>query len=449
MMRNLPDKIKEGLIRLRATHEHYVEVKIIKGHYYAFEVTGKWDKKLKKKFKITHYLGRIKEDSTFVPARHKQRSQHIPMPTGIIESPHEKQNHAKYDEIILRNLSMNGRMPIPTLAKTLKLSVTATRYQVKKVEEKYSIKYTIEINLAKVVGYLIFSVLVKFIDKIPSISEIKQSIESEPYISTALLTTGAYDMVMFLVVNNSQQMLDLVNKLRTSTNLKHYKSTWQIAPRLNVYGSIPVKGEFFNLLKNTAWKRTKETPRPKSGELTYRDFILLKELADNGKIDFSEIDEKYRMDKGSSQYTYHKLVNKGIIERITIIIQKFPLKYNALFIANIIDDDEFRRVRYKRFEKIIEDNQSILNKYVLVSTIGAPFGQIYIAPILTDYDLDSIKNEIEEINKGCSISTLVITSILTGNFYYRKFDNKYTNIYETLSNENKIPKTGTNTLSTI
>ena len=50
-----------------------VELREIRGRYYAYEVSSKWNKKLKRPQKITgNYLGTITETDGFVPKRTKQ-----------------------------------------------------------------------------------------------------------------------------------------------------------------------------------------------------------------------------------------------------------------------------------------------------------------------------------------------------------------------------------------
>lgn len=335
---------------------------------------------------------------------------------------------------------MNGRMPMPSLAKKLGLSVTATRYQVNKVEEKYGIRYIAEIDFGRIIGYTTYVAFVKFVDKVPNVEDIRTAMQDEPSISAAALISGTYDLAIFLIITDNQQLLNLINKLRTQTTLKDYESLWYFSLRYNTYNFIPARAKFFDLLEEKVWKKTTEQPRPRGGELNYREFIVLKELTNNGKINFSEIDKKYEWDSGASQYTFHKLTEEGTIVRTTITMEKLPIKYNALFIANILDDEKFLKARPHRLQKIITDNNALINKYVFVATIGTPYSQIYICPILQDDDLIGYKNEMQEINKGSSINMSIITNMLVGNLCYRSLDNMYSYPYQTLANEYKMPQ---------
>lgn len=66
MMKTLPDWV--------ITHKRKgVELREIRGRYYAYEVSSKWDKKLKRPKKITgKYLGTITQEDGFVPKRTQQ-----------------------------------------------------------------------------------------------------------------------------------------------------------------------------------------------------------------------------------------------------------------------------------------------------------------------------------------------------------------------------------------
>ena len=56
------------------------------------------------------------------------------------------------EESILRILSMNGRASIPLIAKMTGISPAAAGYHVKKIEEKYGIRYLSEIYMNRL-GY--------------------------------------------------------------------------------------------------------------------------------------------------------------------------------------------------------------------------------------------------------------------------------------------------------
>jgi len=106
----LPMAVRNAAKRLRQTSEHYVSVKVIRGKFYAFEVTTKRDAAANKNKTITFYLGSIRLDGTFVPARRRgqKREEITVIPTELLAP--EKHIDPK-ETTILQALSMNSRIP--------------------------------------------------------------------------------------------------------------------------------------------------------------------------------------------------------------------------------------------------------------------------------------------------------------------------------------------------
>jgi DNA-binding Lrp family transcriptional regulator len=434
-MVNIPIKVAESLKRLRETSAHYVAVKVIRSRYYAFEVTGRWDKALKKRKTITRYLGRITAEGNFIPVLHRAELEIKP-----VEAKQLNLKPSEYDLTILTNFSMNGRIPVPVIAERLRLSVTSARYQIDKVEKAYKVEYVAETD-AGALGYLGYITFVRFEDKSPSFAEIREVLERESRVQLVATTTGEYQLVIFFLARSNGEIANFLYNLQANTVFNKYKSEFYTTPDFNSYGFIPFRERFFSMLGEQVWERTKESPRPKPGQITRRELSVLKELSHDGAMDFSKIDVKYGYNKGVAQYVYHKLKESGIIKRITISITPPNLKYNALVLAKILDGKRFEKTRTNLFREIIsQDRESPINRYALVSNIETPHGVLFVFPSLKDSELHLIQMGLQKQVEGIELTTMVITDMVFGSFCYRRLDNTHSRQFKRLVEEYKVIK---------
>ena len=437
-MVTLPKEVAERLERLRGEHSHYVTVKVIRGKYYAFEVTGKWDKNLKKNKTITAYLGRIRENGEFTPVSHRNT---VDVEVKRAEFQSEK-SIDEQDRTVLRNLSMNAQMPISELAKKLRLSPSATRYVVERAEKKYAIKYFVEID-TELLGYRNYITLVHFIDKVPAISFIKEALKNEFSIQIAFTTKGKYDLIFFSLARISRDIALLVSRLLSGA-FKSYEARWYTSPYYSAYDFIPPRSEFFDLLlkDKRVWKKgkdreTQEWIKKSSDQLTGAEFYLLKELSRNGAVTFADVERDYSLAKGMAQYAFHKLTDRGIIKRITITMESLPIKYNALISATIINGEEFAKTRANFLFDVIRETEGPINRYVAIGDIEVPKSILFIMPVFKDGDLEDAEDNFKRKVKGINLKSLIITNVILGRLCYRRLDNDYSRHYSALVEEEK------------
>ena len=434
-MVNLPKEIADRLKILRSEHSHYVSVKILKGKHYAFEVTSKWNKDLQKSQTITHYLGRIMPDGTFIGATHRNYK-------GTLSAEKTIQTHettqGKYDKIIIKNLSMNGRMSIPLLSKRLDLSITNTRYWANKIENLYGIRYFAEIDTERL-GYVGYFIFIKFNAEVPRYEEIKQSIESEAYIQLAAFTSGEYDLILYILTKSPMELAYLIYNLRAKSAFNKYPSFWYTTPNYSRSHTIPLRDNFFEMLRNNIWHRTKEKPRPNDTDITEREYNILRELSSEGSIGFDKMDKKYRYGKGISRYAYTRLKEKGILKRVTINLERLNLKYTGVLFIDFMDMLQFKKTRSKLLLEAIKDT-GVVNKYSLANDTGIPEGFLMVMPVFNEDELITTEDKIRQQIKGIRLRKLIVTKIILGSFCFRKFDMTYTNQYRLLVEEYKLIK---------
>ena len=311
---------------------------------------------------------------------------------------------------------------VRSLGRKIGLTPQSTYNRIRSLEERFDVKYVVAIDTEKL-GYQRYIAFVKFESDKPSTSEIRDALINESRVQLVAKTAGIYDLIIFFLAENSNALSSFIGDVRAKPPFSKFDAKWYVTPIWESYGFVPLRDEFFELLKGKVWKRKKESPRPMLGQLLTREFNVLRALNKNSAIDFKKIDEEYKMNKGNAQYSYHKLTREGLLQRLTINLQNTNLRYNAIILMDISNYEEFNATKKEFLEFVLNEKKRPINKFAYVSDYEIPDGVIFIAPIMTDSDLRELEDEFQSKVKGISLNTLVSTEVIIGKLCYRKFDN--------------------------
>ena len=452
MPKRLPENIERAVQTIRKGYGHYVQAKFMHGKYRLFEATSIYDPEKKKPKKVTRYLGWLTEEGQLIPARHNDLKTKIfnkleedtekkikELEESLKEAEKKnyeesirKKNTEKHERDILRALSMNARITVPELAKITGLSNTAVNYHLRNLERKYDIKYILELDIERF-GYINYIAFVKFKDKRPTYEEMKKQLEAIPYVQVAMTTKGIYDMVIFLVVEANSDARGTLYRL-TANAFSAYEIEWNMTPAyFGGSGFIPLRTQFFEILKQKVWTRTKEKPRPAHDEITDVEYEVLKAMNNNAAADFASIDKEINTDNGRSNYAFHRLMDKGIIKRATLSMQNLPLKSDALLLFTHTNMDAWKPTRELLFLEIIKENNLLpLDRYSFVCDTMSPKGGLLLTHTSKEEDIEVIsENLIRNIN-GIHVDSLIITKQVLGSINNRLSDKTQTRQYELL-----------------
>lgn len=454
-----PKAVQETYERMKEQSDAFLALKNIGRNYYVYKQTGKWDKDKKKTKIIVEYLGKITKDGTFVKklasikddlekaqaviARHggevvwRNREQ-------IVHNNSELANEettGKNDERILKILSMNGRASVPLIAKITGMSNSAAEYRVKKLEEKYGIRYLSQVYTSKL-GYADFIIFVKFEGEVPSVEEMRKELTKFPRVQLAMTVHGKYDLVVYFVAE-SNYLPEKYYEWAAHGALyefqlnafKAYNARWYMSPFYKTYGYVPLRDEFFDVLERKMWKRSNVNSKPAPGQLRTREFDVLRELNRDGKCEFTEIDKKYGFDKGRSDYTYNKMVENKTISRITMAMQKPPVKYVAIIYMDFVNMDAFAKSRPDILANITEERTQI-DKYALVGDVTSPYGGVFVFPVTHEEELEKVVAQLKNI-RGTSSYVMIASETIVGSLCYRLFDTAYSSQQRILIEEYK------------
>ena len=414
-MGEVPTEVEEAFSGLKRTYPFFIALHVQHGKFYVYKQSTRWDKDKKKVRSKSEYLGRIMPDGKFL----KKSGSPVQQTAVTAVEPREQESNAyadlnEIDAKLLTALSMNARPSLKFLCSFIGLKSTATQRRVKLLEQRFGLRYIAEIDVEKL-GYSKFIITANFKERVPLLEEMKEACEAVPNVQLAMLTKGSYDAVIYAFAASNSDMVQTMMRIRNK--LAKYPSEWNVTYFYEHFNFVPLREEFLELLK---------------GKLLKREYAVLKELNKNGTESFVAIDRKYGFDEGRSQFTYHKLREKGIIRRVTLSMDRPPIKYLGIMKLTIVEVDKFNRSSAKLLTRTIKETRSPITNFVLSGDVGNSDGIVYIVPVIRDGYLEEVTEDIARLKLGVRISTLVVTKVLVGSLCYRRFDYSYSNQYRLL-----------------
>jgi DNA-binding Lrp family transcriptional regulator len=396
-----------------------------------------WDKERKVVRKISKYIGRIGGDGVFVEASRRIPKLESHKTNNIQNKKLRNKISAGSESQIIKAISMNGRISNKRIGEIMGIRSSSAEAYRKNIEIKYNIRYLATI-FPQPLGFTRYAVFVNFLNKKPTLTEMKDALSNEPLVQVGMLSSGKYYLILLILARDNEELNQLINKIKVETRLRYYDSEWYVTPRYVEYGTIPIREEFTKLLREQVWRKTRDYPRPKVGQISYRDFTIIGEVLKEGNVSFSEIDKKYGFENNASRYTYQRLREKKIIHGVTISMQRPGIKYSAVFLITILNGNEFVKYRKQLLEEIIKDLPH-LNKYSYICYIENPYGLMFIMSVYEEKDLTQTEEKFLKI-KGIKIDTLILTDVFIGSLCFRKYDNDYSSQHKRLVEEFGLPE---------
>ena len=444
MMRELPEIVRSTLERLKKEHKYSVSIAVINGSFYAYEAKSEIIEG--KRRTVNLYLGKIKEDGTFIQAKHKKREtdaktleERIVRKLDIQKhNPLERMLHPEdVDLRILEAISANGRASISEIADYAGTTTAIAKKRLRAIETTYGITYIPEFG-PRPFGFFRYVVFVRFFKgRIPEENSIKEIFEKEPRIQFAALLKGKYHLFLYMLAENTQALEDTLYRIRSEKAFADNRSLWQVSYITYAYGYTPIRMEFFDLLEERIWHRSKEHPRKEPEQILQREYDVLKALNIDGRKEFSEIDKELGLSRGSSDYTYYRLLEKKLVYRITIRMDKLPARLTAIIRLPQTDIGSFNAYRNRFRVHLIDNPKTPTNKYVLEGDIGMPYGFLFIRPIYGESSQEYVKELKEAAHEKLEPDVEIITDILVGTLGFRRIPAEETYQYKAIINKKK------------
>lgn len=436
-VKEVPEKIEATFEDLKRKFQGHLSLVKIRGNYYVNETATQFSEKKGRKITVSRYIGKIELDGSFTEAMHRKKETRVKSIRELIaaKKSEEENNSVLYpdgiDLKLLETLSANGRSSVMELSKALGLSQAACKYRIQRLERRYGINYTVEVG-PRPFNFFRYVALVRFGREKPDIETMRRVIEKEPLVQLALSLKGQHDLFLYMLAENTQLLEDAVYRMRSDPSMARYKAYWNVTYISRAYGYLPLRQEFIELLKEKVWHKSKEHPRRQHDQLLEREYLVLSELNKDGRISFTDLDKKLGLNPGASDYTYNRLSEKGMIERVTINMANPQMKYPALFTVKQPNISIFNIHRNEFMAKLISLPKTPANTTSLFGDIGAPYGFVFIMPIYTS--TESAVKTIADMSKQDTkdIKDYIITDTIIGSLGFRRAPPEITNQYKYL-----------------
>ena len=438
-----PEKVRERFAKLRAELPFSITLLFSRGHYYVVRQEYSRDEKGRVRRIKPEYLGSITDDGIFTfrktgteselevaKAILKEHGEKILAREQAVEEANgERVETSIIENDVLTNLTMNARMPIEMLAESVGIPPRRAAYLKASLEKNLDISYIPDVRLTKI-GFLEFIIFVKFTGGIPDPSMVKEDLRGIGEIQLAAFTSGAYDMLLFIIAESNENLAEVVRKIKGVSSLSSISSLWDISYFYKTKSFVPLREEAMQIISGKVWRRTKERPRPGYNDLLESEFKLIKGLVKNGAAKFSSIETEEGIVRGGARHAYDRLMQREILPRVTISIDGIGVKSNGIIIMRITNEKLFQESRKRLLEFIMEEKKNyIINRFSLVGDTSNPEGVIFFIPIIEGNELEETASDMAAWINGIDIQKLVTTSIILGRIAYRRIDPQYTGQY--------------------
>ncbi len=426
-MSGIPVSVAERLAELKRSNRHSLQVKLINGGYYVYERYTGYDIASGRRKSYTIYVGKIERDGRFIKPHRKSRNMiGVRNVEGYVrarrsEAIAEITEAEERESIgIIEALSTDARMPLQRMADRTGLTEQVVRHRISQLESRFGIRYTIDISPLRF-GLSRFMVTVRFIGSRPDRDTIGSLLEAEPNVQFAAFTKGSYDLVIYVIFYNIAELEGWLWRFKSGPDLAGYDSIWSVTYALG--GNMILRDKFFtDILNGRVWRRSREHSRKRADQIFEREYAVLRALNANGKARFKEIDREYGLGKGVANRTFAELVERGVIERVTISMDRPPLRYMALISVSQVNVERYNRGRRELSMYVIDDGGMWTNRFISIGDIGSPYGILIVAPICEGQRLEEIEDSIRSILDNDTVSSAVITDVIVGSMIINRVD---------------------------
>ncbi len=273
-----------------------------------------------------------------------------------------KQNKEEILGRISRELYINSRVPVSTLARTLGISHQTVSKYIRELEEKYMLKYTLDIDFSKL-GFSEHRIIAIKLDMIPDKEKLIERIKSYPFVQNAYLGKGDFDVIIHTLAPQNKNYTGWEYTMRIELN--RYKPKIESGTIDNfVEGFLPINKNMIKI----------------NDKLTKNEKIILSLLIENSRISLKELVKQSKLTQMKVIYNIQKLKNDGIIKNFTTIIQRPDKNFFLFFGVSIVPNEKHHDNFLKPFMSNIileEDKSNITADYSVIAGSFGHFDSIF------------------------------------------------------------------------
>lgn len=312
------------------------------------------------------------------------------------------------EKALLRKLSEDASSSIDALAKAAKCSRSTAYKVLSMLENKLKIRYTLELDEAKMGISERHLIIVKFKEK-PEQSYLSKLFENDINISNAYMCDGDFDLI--LNVRSNDPMQYIVWESRFPGTLADYEpKVYPSELMINNFGYFPMNPEQVYL-----------------SNLNEKDKLIIAELLRNSRASVTELSKKLGIKRTTLEYRIHMLKKEGVIKRFTIAVNKPDKEYILAYIVNYIftRDTPARSVRMMNYYKEYDEELPLLNTFQLLAPMSGSYRFLGVGLFNDEEDAikGAIKSHISIFEKEhVNIKYARIVGLLKGSYPFRNMD---------------------------
>ncbi|MGI0141987.1 MAG: hypothetical protein ACREBF_05075 [Candidatus Micrarchaeales archaeon] len=348
---------------------------------------------------------------------------------------------------MLKLLSVNGRMSIGDLGKSLGISKPSAYHLFLEVVKEYDLKFVPEIDIDNIwryefikisrmrtkkeildeaieeipeAGFEEYVVVFNFLKGAPTNEQMLKAIGNSYIPQFVARLSGKYDFIMYGVSRNYEDInrfiIELSKKLKRPVTTKLNKIA-------QGFGFFPLRNnllEKFNISE------------------TY--LALLLGLNENGRQEFISIARKFKKEQQGMVYAMDRLRRTGILKRVTYYEGAPKNGYNVVIQMKVLDYSKFVEKRHAWFLDMVGSYEKAHNEYVYICDISNPQGAFIFGNFHDKKAADKFMGKLKRNNSGIEIGSVRLTDVLLGSFGIRDFDMRYSGQYHILEGDKKVPR---------
>ncbi len=309
---------------------------------------------------------------------------------------------------IIRILSENSRMSIVDIARQLKVSRKTVVDRMDMAQKELGIKYTVELDEARLNLANPHVVLIKF-DKKPEEAEIRRILEKSHIPQFVAMVNGSYDLLIYTNAENVNEYVYWDTSTRVL--LAKYRASWQPSDlAFRHLGFFPLRNELLQKL---------DIP-----ELQKKIILLLN---DNARISFSEIARRLGMKQNTVAYNFKKLLDSKYIKKFTLVIRNPPpVSVMAMCGKYVIGEGfESASMRVRKEVTLLDDKLPLVSRCLFSARLVGSWDFFFIG-VYDDYET-AVKRMIKVYRNGFrdhGVKTIhgTITKVLIGDLPARSLE---------------------------
>ncbi len=301
---------------------------------------------------------------------------------------------------LLMYLYDDSRAPLKALGREFNISYHTVSEVLKKLEEKYVLSYTLDLN-EQALGFTEGRIIAIKFGNMPNVEALKERFKKDIFVQCAYLGSGDFDLLLYVVGLTNKDFNFWQYKFRV--DFSEYKPNLRFAT-ITFYpiGAFPLRNELI----------------AESTILSDNEKKVLLLLNEDSRIKLSELVKKSKLTQMRVIYIMKKLKEKGVIKRYTTLVQQPDKRLLAAYAISDTPGKWHKKLLLNFLEEITrEDLHEASNDYGLMCDTNGFCDGLYICAfedgeVAAKRGPEILRNLWKD--EDARIEKVILTSLLTG-----------------------------------